>query len=138
MKINSLKSLKLERKRLKLQISEYENLLQKDMEWIKGELRPVNTIAKGISKLFHSKGNDVLKEGIGIGTGMLAKNLLLSKSPWYIKLLLPIIIKNVSSNFIGDRKEFILEAVKKWIQKLKSKNHEDNGWYDSSTAQSHY
>jgi hypothetical protein len=136
MKIKSLDDLRRERVRLKIEISETEQKIKDDFEWINEELKPIKKISKGISNLFNAKENSLVGDTVGAGLGLLVNKLLLKRSSWIMKLIIPIILRNVSSNLFSDSKTDMMSFFKNIISSLKKDRYRGNGIYDKSTA--HY
>src|SRR4051812_36044085 len=102
MKIDSLKTLKQEKKRLRQEIAENEKLLKEDFAWIIEEMKPSNIIGNSLGQLITTRKNGILGDSISSGLGYLIKKTVLGRSSWIIKLIVPHLIKNLSSNLIGE------------------------------------
>ena len=137
-KIDSLKTLRQEKKRLRIELAETENLLKEDYAWAIDSLKPANIISNTIGSFISSRKNGFVGDSISSSLGFVIKKVFLGRSSWILRLIIPQIVKNLSSNLIGDKKEDILSTVKTFIHNLRTKDHKSNGMYDSSTAQSHY
>jgi hypothetical protein len=137
MKIDSIDSLQKEIERKKLELVRAENLLAEDFKWIQDELKPITVITKGVSKMFHTE-SGLVNETVGTGIGYLAGKIFLRKSSWIAQLIIPLIIKNISSNLFGEKKEGLLSGLVGLINKFKNNNHKENGSYDRSTVHSNY
>jgi hypothetical protein len=136
MKIKTLKDLYRERARLKIEVSESEQKLKEDFEWINQELQPIRKISKGVSNLFNAKDNSIVGDTIGTGLGLLINKVLLRKSSWIMKLVVPIILRNLSSNLLSENKTDMMSFIKNILQSFKKDRYRGNGIYDKSTA--HY
>ncbi len=138
MKIKSMKELKLEKARLKMVAAEAESRIKEDFDWMLEELKPINAITKGISKIFNSRNNGILGDTVGASVAMVASKLLLRNSNWIFKLIVPQILKNVSTNVFADKKIDLLTLLKGFIHKIRTDKYKSDGLYDRSTAQSSY
>jgi hypothetical protein len=138
MKIKTIKDLKLEKLRLKMEVEEAESRIKEDFERILEELKPINAITKGISKIFSARDNGLVGDTLGASVAMVASKLLLRNSNWLFKLIVPQILKNVSTNIFADKKVDLLSMLKGFIHKVRTEKYKGNGIYDRSTAQSNY
>lgn len=138
MKIDSLNAIKIERTRLKMQIEDAEEKLKEDFNWMLDELRPLNAISKGVGSIFNTRNNGLVGDTIGAGIGLLVNKIFLKNSSWIMRILVPQILKNISSNMLADRQVNILSVAKDLIHKFRTARHSGNGLYDRSTAQSNY
>ena len=138
MKIKSLKDLKLERLRLKMQVEEAEARIKDDFEWMLEELKPINALTKGVSKIFNARDNGIVGDTVGASVAFMVSKLLLRNSSWVMKLIVPLILKNVSTNIFADKKVDLLSLLKGFIHKIRPDKSKSNGIYDRSTAQASY
>jgi len=132
-KIKNMQDLRDEKRRLKMEIEESELLLKEDFEMIKEELQPVRAIGRLFSKAMINKDHGLINSGVKLTIDTLVKNLLLAKSGWMVKLAVPFILKNLSSNYIAEKKPEVFGMLKNLIFKArKATNTSDH--YDKSTA----
>src|SRR6186713_2944812 len=96
--ISSYEDLRKEKERLTELLKAQKIQIHRDLDEIKIELRPVLTLSENVSKLFNREdGKDpIVAAGTNIGIDILASKLL-SKSNFVVRLILPSILKNISS-----------------------------------------
>jgi hypothetical protein len=138
MKIDSMESLKAEIERKKLELVRVENLIAEDFNWMIDELKPMRLITKGVSKMFHPKDGGLVNATVGTGISYLAGKLFLRKSSWISQIIIPLIIKNISSNLFNENKDGLFQSINKLVNKFKNNKYKEDGSYDSSTAHSQY
>ncbi len=136
--INSIEELRNERKRLRLVLKETETLIREDFDWAIESLKPINIITRSISRVVEYRKGNFLSEGVVNALGYLTGKVLFRNSSWITKFIVAKIVKNISSNLIGDHEADLRSTLKNVIHKLRTKGHKENGFYDSSTAQTHY
>jgi hypothetical protein len=112
-KITSYESLMEEQKRLKGLLEVQKGQIQKDVQELKQELRPVINVMSFIGKLAipDVNHNSAVKAGAGLTIEWILKKAL-SSNP-LLRLIVPTLAKNYSSHYIG--------KVAPLLQKLKDK-----------------
>jgi len=100
-KINNFDDLILERKRLESDLAHYKSIITQELDEIKHKVEPITDV---VSFFSHSKNppanNRLLQAGANLGIELLVRQKLLSKAGWLTKLVLPFILKKVSSRAI--------------------------------------
>jgi len=138
-RIENIKDLRSERARLKLELNVAEEILRDDVEWIKNELKPVHLAGKYLNNTLINKDKGLINYGMREAIDTMLKSFVLAKSGWVVKLVVPFILKNISSNFILEKKPEFFGMIRKWISKARkstSHNYHQNGHshYDKSTV----
>ena len=138
-KIENKNDLRSERARLKLELSVAEDALREDVEWIKSELRPVHLAGKLLNQALINKDRGLVNEGVSNLIDTVLKSTVLSKSGYLTRWLVPFILKNLSSNYLLEKKPEIFGMLKRLISKARKSNHDHyhkNGksHYDQSTV----
>jgi hypothetical protein len=142
-KIENLKDLRSERARLKLELNVAEETLKEDIEWIKSELRPAHLAGKYLSNTLVNKDDGFLNVGLRRTIDTVLKSFVLSRAGWITKLVVPFIVKNISSNYVQEKKPEIFGMLKRWISTARKSTsshhnhngvHQQNGHYDKSTV----
>ena len=110
-KIRNLKELHSERLRLQLELIAAEEILKKDLEWIKEEIKPGKIAAKIFNNIIGNKTNGLLNNGVRGTIDILLKNILLSKSGWITRFIVPLIIKNLSSSYLAEKNPKFLASL---------------------------
>lgn len=139
-RIETIKDLRSERARLKLELSTAEEILQEDLDWIKAELKPVHVAGKMLSNSFFNGNNGgLVNNGVRSAIDVLLKSVVLSKAGWFVKLVVPFIVKNISTNYIQEKKPEFFGMIKRLISKARSTTNNSHSHYDKSTAdEMHY
>jgi len=135
-KINNLKELREERLRLRLEVKRLEQQILEDVELIKNDLKPGNLVSGFFKNMFHRENNGIATAGVNIGIDILLRNLLLRKSGWMYRLLIPYLAKNVANNYMASKNINIVEIGKYLYDKWKNRDH--HALYDKGTADINY
>lgn len=103
--ITSYDDLCREKERLHELLKGQKAQIQRDVEGIKDEFRPMVSLSENISRLLSREdGKDPLMEaGTNIGIDIVASKLLVN-SNFLIRFILPSILKNLSSHLLPDAK----------------------------------
>src|SRR3954468_22631996 len=120
-RINTLAELKAEKKALMLRRAELEVEMKKDLEEIREDLKPVLAIAKGAKSFLSSKDNGVLGKSAGTAADFIAKHTLFKNSGFITKLIMPFLVKNITSNVVNDNKSQIIDWVDNLLSKIRHK-----------------
>jgi hypothetical protein len=115
--ISSYEDLCREKERLSEALKGQKAQIQRDIEEIKNEFRPMVSLSENVGKLLSREdGKDPLvAAGTNIGIDILVSKLF-SKSNFLLRLVLPAILKNVSSHLLPDarppyRKPYLRKTV---------------------------
>lgn len=103
--ITSYDDLCREKERLQELLKGQKAQIQRDIEGIKDEFRPMVSLSENVSRLLSREdGKDPLMEaGTNIGIDIVASKLLVN-SNFLIRFILPSILKNLSSHLLPDAK----------------------------------
>jgi hypothetical protein len=116
--INSYADLLEEKARLKLLLSAQKELVRQDITQLKQELAPVKTAISMVGKVFTKDNRSwLLTTAADAAIEVLLRKIILSKSGWITKLVLPFFMKNFSSHIIADNKDKIVSKLFSWIGK---------------------
>jgi hypothetical protein len=101
--ISSYEDLCKERERLTEVLKGQRAQIQRDIEELKNEFKPVVSLSENVTKLLSREdGKDPLfAAGTNIGIDILVSKLF-SKSNFLLRLVLPAILKNISSHILPD------------------------------------
>lgn len=99
--IRSYEDLKQERERLRELLRVQKAQIQKDLQGIREEFRPITMISEVVGKIMHREDgkNGLISTGANITIDLLASKFL-SKSNFLTKLILPALFKNVTSHYL--------------------------------------
>ena len=115
--IKTYKELMAEKARLTGLMHVQQQQVKDDFSLVKDELKPITNITGTIGKFFTRKaGNLVTNLGINLLINGFVKNVLLSKSGWFTRLIIPFFLKNYASNLVedpGDLAEKIVDMFSK-------------------------
>lgn len=132
-KIRNLKELHAEKLRLQLKLFATEEILKEDLEWVKEEIKPGNIAAKLFNNIIGNKTGGLLNNGVRGTIDILLKNVLLSKTGWVTRLIVPLIIKNLSSSYLAEKKPEIFGILRNMIQKARTSLKQETVHFDKST-----
>lgn len=90
---------------------------------IKEQLKPLTKITSLVSKFVtrHHGNSALVTAGIGIASDILFKNVILKKSGWLTRLVLPVIMKNYSSHALANGDGTLLNRIGEKIKGLVKK-----------------
>jgi hypothetical protein len=124
--ITNYKELLQEKARLKALLVEQEMLIKEDWQLIKEDLKPVVLAGTTIRNLLTRKaGMSAVQLGVNLLADGFVKKILLSRTSWLTRWVVPFLIKNYGSHLV-DEPEKILHTIKKWFGK-NGKTHQDTG-----------
>ena len=133
--IKSMNDLKAERRRLKAEIAEKEQLLKSDFDGFQEAIKPLHVVSGFLSKFVVAKDKDLLNTGIESALSFVLKNVVLARAGWLTKLVVPYVAKKYAGNKITENKADIVHTVREWLHRLQEKRRaKTNGHYDRSTA----
>jgi hypothetical protein len=133
-RISNLKELNAEKLRLKSELFIAEEKLKEDLHWIREELNPVKAIGKLFGNAFINKNDGILNDGVRNTIDVILKNIVLSRSGWITRLVVPFIIKNISSNYLAENKPAVLKGVRNLIRLIRKSMNRKTDFFDKSTV----
>jgi hypothetical protein len=111
-KIQTYKDLLEEKERLKLLLSAQKEVLRQDVNQIKVELAPVRKAVSTVGKMFtKDKTSWALSTAADTVIDIFVRRMILSKAGWFTRIVVPFLMKNVSSHVIADNKDKILSKL---------------------------
>ena len=120
-KIETYQDLLDEKAKMEGLMKAQKDLLRMDMMQLRGEFRPAIRAVRVVGKLF-SREKD--RSVIGVGTERLIdfvfQKFILNKAGWLARFVVPILVKNVSSHVVSEKRQGWVQKLKSWIGK---KNH---------------
>ncbi len=115
-----------EKARLKLLLAEQKEIIHQDFNEIKTELEPVRKIFTQAKKLFSKdSGGGLLTLGADKLIDLLIRRVLLAKSGWLAKLIVPVLAKNYTSHLVDDNKGKIMNWIFSLFKGRKNKNADE-------------
>lgn len=121
--INSYKELVEEKARLKALLVTQELQIKEDWQSLKEELKPAMLIGSTLRKVFtRSAGFTAAQLGINMITDGFVKKVILRKAGWFIRLIIPLLIKNYASHIETDG---LVSKIKKFFRRNEKAEQQD-------------
>ncbi|HEY0679225.1 MAG TPA: hypothetical protein VGD17_13130 [Chitinophagaceae bacterium] len=123
--ITSYEELLQEEQRLKQKLTLQKADFSHHFEILKHKLSPVEKIA-GVVKNFTTPDtrNPLVNTGVNLGIDVLLRGFYFSRVGWLTKLVVPFVLKNLSSNFVNKKGRPFFKTLKSLIGKNgKAKTH---------------
>ena len=122
-KIRTYQDLLEEKKHLEDELGNKRELIRKDVAGLKEEWRPITDLLSSLGKITtKGKTNPLLAIGIDIIGEVLVKNILLTRSGWITRLVVPFLAKNFSTHILNKDGTSIFRQL---IDRFR--NHKSNG-----------
>jgi hypothetical protein len=101
-KINNYEELVLERKKLEANLTYYKSVISHEVAAIKHKMEPITDVVSFFSPSKNGAlpNNTLLQAGANLGIELLVRQKLLSKAGWLTKLVVPFLLKKMSSKAI--------------------------------------
>jgi hypothetical protein len=128
--IRTYEDLLNEKQRLQTLLQTQKAIIRQDIDEIKEELVPVKTAINFIGKLTtQDHSNPILNGTINTIIDLVMNKLVLARSGWLTRFIVPFFVKNFSSHIVDEKKDDILRKVFSFFKKKKKgdKTHESNG-----------
>ena len=128
--IRTYEDLLAEKQRLQTLLQTQKSIIRQDIDEIKEELVPVKTAINFIGKLTtQDHSNPILNGTINTIIDLVMNKLVLARSGWITRFIVPFLVKNFSSHIVDEKKDDILRKVFSLFKKKKKgdKTHESNG-----------
>jgi len=132
-KIKNMADLQVERMRLRSEIIMQEEQLKEDFVWVKEELEPGRIIGR-LFGLVGNKKEGLIKQGAKFTFESIIRKVFLSRSNWLIRLVVPMIVGNFSSELLSNKKPEVLDLLKGFIRKMRVQLKNSDSHYDRSTV----
>jgi len=116
-KIETYKDLVEQKHKLEALFYAQKQLIRADVEELKLELRPLSGVAAYVKKfttrdktaLLASISSDIIAQG-------LLKRVVLARSGWLMKTILPYFFRNFSSNFLSEQKDKFIDRLREMFK----------------------
>ncbi|MBO9659253.1 MAG: hypothetical protein J7527_10555, partial [Chitinophagaceae bacterium] len=119
--IRTYDDLLTEKERLKALLQAQKAVIRQDVEEIKAELQPVKNAISMVGKFTtRDKSNPLLTGATETIIDIVVKRLILSRTGWLTKLVVPFIMKNVSSHLVNANQGKIFSKLFSFFGKKKS------------------
>ncbi|WP_276372575.1 hypothetical protein [Chryseolinea sp. H1M3-3] len=97
-KISNYDELILHKKKLETDLEHYKNVFNEELQAVKQKLEPISNVVSFFTPPKNpSQNNLLLQAGTNLGIELFVRQKLLSKAGWFTKLVVPFILKKVSS-----------------------------------------
>jgi hypothetical protein len=119
--IKTYADLEAEKLRLMALLRNHEESIKADFVNVREGLQPVNNALKVINKLA-TRDNRVpaMNFGLEMGIDLLVRRVLLGRAGWFAKIVVPYVIKNYTSHFLGDeKKQALVNKVRNLFKKFR-------------------
>jgi hypothetical protein len=120
-RIKTYADLEAEKLRLMALLRNHEEAIKADMVNVREGLQPVSNALKVINKMATRDNRvPVMNFGVEMGIDLLVRRVLLGRAGWFAKIVVPYLIKNYTSHFLGDeKKQALLSKVRNLFKKLR-------------------
>lgn len=132
--INTLEDLRKERIRLQLKSEELKIAIKDDVKELQAWLHPVEKIKEGAEKMLFKQHNGILTESMGTLAGFVGRKVIFRNAGFLTKLVVPFLIKNVTTHLVHDNKDKIYSAAINFLSKFAKKRREEHQHFDEGTA----
>jgi len=123
-RIKNYADLEAEKLRLMALLRNHEEAIKNDVANVREGLKPVSNALNVVNKMATRDNRvPVMNFGVEMGIDLLVRRVLLGRAGWFAKTVVPYIIKNYTSHFIGEeKKKMLLGKMRDFFQKLRPKN----------------
>jgi len=121
-KIQTYDDLLKEELALQSSLAIQKEIIQKEVIQIRENLEPLKKTISFLSKFFTRDNTSTLvSTGINIAGDIIFKNVILARSGWLTRLVLPYLVKNYSSHVLSEKPGVLQNIVQKITGGLKRK-----------------
>jgi len=111
-KITSYKQLLEEKERLTVLLRLQQEQVQEDFRGIKEELRPLTHITSALGMFVTRKSGSMLSSlGINLLVNGFVKKVLLSKTGWVTRFIVPFLLKNYASHLVQEPEKLLTKIM---------------------------
>jgi len=128
-----LDELRLEKVRLYLQRINLEAEISEHFDSVKKMLKPAQMVKEGAESALFNKNRGVVYDIVGVVSNALIRNMILKNRSFFVRLIVPILIRNTVNNLIHDNQDKIIAWFGGLLAKHKHNGH-DRHYYDHTTA----
>jgi len=115
-RIKTYADLEAEKLRLTALLKHHEEAIKADVVNVREGLKPVSNALNVVNKMATRDNRiPVMNFGLEMGIDILVRRFLLGRAGWFTKIVVPYLIKNYTSHFIGEEKK---QAMAGKIQNL--------------------
>lgn len=123
-RIKNYADLEAEKLRLTALLRNHEEAIKADFVNVKEGLRPVGNVLNVVNKMATRDNRvPVMNFGLEMGIDLLIRRVLLGRAGWFAKIVVPYLVKNYSSHFLGEeKKKMLVSKVRDFFKKLRPKS----------------
>ena len=116
-KIHTYEALLAEEASLKASLAVQKDDIGRDLAEIKEHLKPITKTIAFLSKFAtRDKSNALVSTGVSIAGDIILKNVILAKSGWMTRLVVPFLMKNYGSHLLNNNSGNFLQRLGKKIK----------------------
>lgn len=114
------------KERLKNLLAIKANQIKTDVQGIKQGFKPVQDVVSSIGK-FKSKDSKrtLLYAGVDLSMALLTKKIVVTKSNWFNNLVLPILVRSLSTDPVEAKGKGAFDVINSFLVKWLSKNRQN-------------
>jgi hypothetical protein len=122
--IKTYEDLEAEQKRLEGLLYSHNASLKDNIAGIKHGLKPFNLVFSTVSKaVTRDRSGPMLNLGIDLGIDFLFRKVLLARAGYLTRVIVPFVVKNLSSHIIMDRQKYLLmQKIRRFFNKEKAES----------------
>jgi hypothetical protein len=114
--IRSYNELLIEKQKLQSLLAAQRELISYDIQDLKAEFKPALDAVSLLGKVTtRDSSNPLFNIATNSLVDLLLKKIVLSRSGWLSRLAIPFFVKNISSHFIADHKDEIMNKLHSFI-----------------------
>ena len=124
-KITTYKELMEEKAHLTALLEVQKQRVEDDFRELKEELKPITNITSTLAMFFTRKTGSLASNlGINLLVNGLVKKVLLSKSGWFTRFIIPLLLKNYASNLVNKPENLVTKLLSRLFSKNGKAGHE--------------
>ena len=125
--IKTYEDLVLEEKRLQGELASYKVLIKEDIAGLKASLNPIKKIVTNVKNFFTFDDNGpLLNFGLNFGFDVLLRKILLARTGWLTKVVVPYLVKNYASHLITEsQRKSLAKSISKVFSKILMKKKKE-------------
>lgn len=123
-RIKNYADLEAEKLRLTALLRNHEEAIKADIANVREGLKPMGNVLSVVNKMATRDNRvPVMNFGLEMGIDLFVRRFLLGRAGWFAKIVVPYLIKNYTSHFIGEeKKKLLMDKMRGFLQKIRPKN----------------
>lgn len=117
-KIENLSDLQAERARLKNKLEVSKVQIKQQFDGIKEDINPARQVINTVSGLMAKPQNNLFSNGVGRSIDLALQFTPLGRAAWPIRMLMPFVVKRVTTNFLNSNGPQVLEKSLIWVKNV--------------------